>query len=351
MSIEKFTDDELVIRETGVNFRGQKTQIFSTPITPRENYSLLYGGKTPMWIPYNTDEMAATRIDCDPEDAARSPSGGIDGYGVEWIWVDVAGGAMVRPGAPKVPDITHWEDYITVPDPDSWDWEASYERNKHKFSPDKFTFVSTSSCLFERMIAVMDFAEAAMALIDDEQKESVHRFLRAITDVKKKFYKNCKKYYHADMVNFNDDWGSQRAEFFSYNTAREMLFPYVKELGDYVHSLGMYFDLHSCGFVESLVPLFVEEGFNSWGGQPMNDKSRLKKEYGDKMLFTFNVPLTDESTNEDVDRILDGLFADMGEDNRVLIACPVENAYFRKQLYARSRMNYDRLVAEGKAVL
>ena len=351
MSIEKFTTDELAIRETGVNFRGGKTQIFTTPITPRENYTRLYTGKTPMWIPYNTDELAATRIDCDPEDAARSPSGGIDGYGVEWVWVDVAGGAMVRPGTPKVPDITHWEDYLTVPDPDSWDWEGSYERNKHKFSPDKLTFVSTSSCLFERLIAVMDFGEAALALIDEDQKESVHRFLRAVTDVKKRFYYNVKKWYHADIVNFNDDWGSQRAEFFSYDTAREMLFPYVKELGDYVHSLGMYFDLHCCGFVENFVPLFIEEGFNSWGGQPMNDKSRLKKQYGDQLIFTFDVPLTKTSTNADVDRILDQLFADMGADNRVLINCHVENAYFREQLYARSRRNYDRLVAEGKAIL
>lgn len=351
MRLKIFTTDELVISETGINFRGAKTQIFTTPITPRENYTRLYTGKTPMWIPYNTDEMAATRIDCDPEDAARSPSGGIDGYGVEWIWVEVAGGAMVRPGTPKVPDITQWEKYITVPDPDSWDWEGSYERNKHKFSPDKFTFVSTSSCLFERLIAVMDFAEAALALIDEDQQESVHRFLRAVTEVKKRFYFNVKKWYHADIVNFNDDWGSQRAEFFSYKTAREMLFPYVKELGDYVHSLGMYFDLHCCGFVESFVPLFIEEGFNSWGGQPMNDKPKLKRMYGDKLLFTFDVPLTDKSTNADVDRILDQLFSDLGADNRVLINCLVENAYFREQLYARSRQNYDRMVSEGKAIL
>ena len=63
MSLERFTADELRISEAGINFRGAKTQIFTPPITPRENYTRLYTGKTPMWIPYNTDEMAATRID------------------------------------------------------------------------------------------------------------------------------------------------------------------------------------------------------------------------------------------------------------------------------------------------
>jgi hypothetical protein len=39
------------------------------------------------------------------------------------------------------------------------------------------------------------------------------------------FTENVKKWFNADIVNFNDDWGSQRAEFFSVDTAREMLLP------------------------------------------------------------------------------------------------------------------------------
>ena len=351
MSMEKYTPDELAISDTTKDHRGNTVQLFTHPITPKENYLRLYQGKTPMWIPFNSDEHNMIRIDCDPENQARSPSGGIDGYGVEWVWVAAANGAMVKPGAPKVADIEEWEKYITIPDPDTWDWEGCYERNKHLLNPDRLTMIGTSSCMFERLIAVMDFAEAAVALIDDDQKEAVHRFFRAVTDSRKKFYYHCKKWFNADIANFNDDWGSQRAEFFSYDTAREMLFPYVKEVGDYVHSLGMYFDLHCCGFVESFVPLFIEEGFNSWGGQPMNDKFKLKNMYGDKMVFTHGFDLPDNATHADIDAAVAEFMSGIGADNRVLFFTHMNDQYLRERLYEESRKNYDRLLAEGKAIL
>ena len=221
-----------------------KPERYNTPITPRENMLRLYQGKTPMWIP-SPWEAASIKVDCDPENVARSPSGGVDGYGVEWIFVKTAGGAMVKPGNPKVPDISEWEKYITVPDPETWDWAGAYEKQKDALAdPTLFTTVTFGSCLFERLIAVMDFENAAMALVDDDQKEGVHRFLRAVTDYRKKYYTLVKKWFDPDGVNFNDDWGSQRAEFFSRETAAEMLVPYVKESVACAHDLGMYVDLH-----------------------------------------------------------------------------------------------------------
>jgi len=352
MSLEKFTPDELTVKGTCPSRSGPPIDVFSTPITPRENALRLYQGKTPMWAPFSMGEHSMLMLDCDPENQARSPQGGIDGYGVEWVFVDVVGGAMVKPGAPKVPDINEWEKYVTIPDPDEWDWEGCYERNKDKLSPDRLTSIAVPGCLFERLIAVMDFQYAAVALIDDEQKEGVHRFFRAVTQVHKKFYKNCKMWFNADIVNFNDDWGSQRAEFFSVETAREMLLPYTKELGDYVHSLGMYWDLHCCGFVEHFVPLFIEEGMNSWGGQPLNDKWKLKQMYGDKLIFTDGPKVAPDASEEEMDAAVADFMKKSGADNRVLVDMGKDGGpKLRAKLYEASRRNYDRLVAEGKAIL
>ena len=238
MSLDHFTEDELEVTGTLAGF--MKPERYNTPITPRDNMLRLYEGKTPMWIP-SPWEAASIKVDCDPENVARSPSGGVDGYGVEWIFVKTAGGAMVKPGNPKVPDISEWEKYITVPDPETWDWAGAYEKQKDALAdPTLFTTVTFGSCLFERLIAVMDFENAAMALVDDDQKEGVHRFLRAVTDYRKKYYTLVKKWFDPDGVNFNDDWGSQRAEFFSRETAAEMLVPYVKESVACAHDLGMY---------------------------------------------------------------------------------------------------------------
>ena len=187
-----------------------------------------------------------------------------------------------------------------------------------------------------------------MALIDDEQKDAVHRFLRKVTDVHKKFYTLAKKWFDADIVNFNDDWGSQRAEFFSEETCREMLLPYVKELVDHVHSLGMYWDLHCCGFVEGFVPLFIEAGEDSWGGQPLNDKWKLKQMYGDKFIFTDSPKVAPNATDEELDAAVADFMQKSGADNRILL--DVREPRLRKKMYEATRKNYDRLVAEGKAI-
>ncbi len=349
----KYSPEELTVRETLPALFGPPVDIFTTPITPKENMLRLYEGKTPMWIPYPTADNNMLMLDCDPENQARSPGGGgPDGWGVEWVFVDVVGGAMVKPGNPKVLDINHWEDYVTPPDPDTWDWAGCYERNKDKLRPDRAICVNVPGCLFERLIAVMDFDNAIVALIDDEQKEAVHRFFRVVTDIHKKFYTLCKKWFNPDIVNFNDDWGSQRAEFFSVPTVREMLLPYVKELGDHVHSLGMYFDLHCCGKVENFVPLFIEAGENSWGGQPINDKYALKQKYGDKFIFTHGPQIKEGASEAEIDEAVAYFMQTCGSDNRILLdPGSYEPALVRKKVYEASRKNFDRLVAEGKAIL
>ena len=349
MSMQAFTTDELEVRKTIPARRGKVMEFFKTPISSRENILRMYEGKTPMWLPF-TDEMQNLKPDCDPENVARgSKTGGVDGWGVEWVWEGM--GAMVRPGAPKVPDITRWEDYVTPPDPDTWDWAGCRERLEKTLDPDRALWFTTGSCLFERLIAVMDFMPAAMALIDEEQQEGVHRFFRAITDLRKKYYTQVKRWFAPDVANFNDDWGSQRAEFFSVETAEEMLVPYVKEMGETVHALGMRFDLHCCGFVENFVPLFIEEGFDSWGGQPLNDKAKLKRMYGDRMIFTHGLDLPESASEAEIEEAVAAFMADIGADNRLFYSDMVADPRVQRALYVASRKNFDRLVAEGKAIL
>ncbi len=349
MSILAFSNDELAVRRT-VSVRGKPLAFFRTPISSRENIRRLYEGKTPLWIPF-TNEMVNLKPDCDPENVARSPGagGGVDGWGVEWVWEGM--GAMVRPGNPKVPDITRWEDCVTPPDPDAWDWAGCRERMEKLLDPDRALWFTTGSCLFERLIAVMDFENAAMALVDDEQKESVHRFFRAVTASRKKYYAQVKRWFDPYVANFNDDWGSQRAEFFSVETAKEMLVPYVKELGETVHSLGMRFDLHCCGFVEHFVPLFLEEGFDSWGGQKLNDKAKLKRLYGDRMIFTHGLFLPESAGEADIDAAVAAFMAGIGEDNRLFYSDSGADPRIQRAMYIASRKNFDRLVAEGRAIL
>lgn len=309
-----------------------------------------------MWAPFAFGDTNMIMAMCDPENKARSnpPSGrGVDGYGIEWEWVESAGGAMVRPGKPVIKDINHFEDYVTIPDPDTWDWQGYYEEVKDTLDPDMANFYASPGCLFERLIACMNFENAIVALIDEDQKEGVHRFFRTVTDVHKKTYTNAKKWFNIDIANFNDDWGSQRAQFFSTATAKEMLYPYVKELVDHVHSLGMYWDDHCCGFVEPLVePMMIESGMDSWGGQPLNNKRKLKEQFGDRFIFTNGIySLREDASEQEIDEAVKDFFENEGADNRILVEVMGGPPSLRAKLYEASRKNYDRLVKEGKAIL
>ncbi len=106
--------------------------------------------------------------------------GGIDGYGVEWMYVDVVGGAMVKPGSPKCPDITEWEKYVAYPTRTAGTGRAALSATGKKLSPERCTYIAVPGCLFERLIAILDFQNAALALIDDEQKDAVHRFFKTV---------------------------------------------------------------------------------------------------------------------------------------------------------------------------
>ena len=268
------------------------------PMTPREHYLRMMKGEKPLWMPTGYDfvgilpriipDNVARAFVMEAEVFPKDKVGGLDFFGVEWEYIPKAGGSMVRGGNPKIPDICEWEKYITFPDLKALDWEGSVEANKSLLEGERVVETTIMNGLFERLISFMDFSEAAIALIDEDEKEGVHRLFSRLCDFYEEEIFLFKKYYNIDQVVFHDDWGSQRAPFFSADTCREMLVPYLKRLVDYAHSLGIIFELHSCGKNEPLVPCMIEAGVDVWKPQAMNDFELLDREYGDKIVIGRN---------------------------------------------------------------
>ncbi len=293
-----FTTDKLVITGVLPHFMtGEATQKkYSTPITPRENYLAPYRGEMPLWIPLYSDmQMMAPRIN--PDNVVRAIIGGdvpltqdelvggIDMFGVEWTYVPVASGSMVAGGNPLLEDANDWEKVITFPDLDTWDWESSAAAMAPYRDYDRLQACTVLNGLYERLISFMDFENAVVALIDEDQKDAVHALLDRLTVFYDDLLDRYKKHYDFDMISMHDDWGSQRAPFFSSDTCREMILPYLKRVVESAHSRGMFFDLHSCGKIESHVPLMIEAGVDSWTPQDVNDKPLLHEMYGDRILI------------------------------------------------------------------
>jgi len=267
------------------------------PISPRENLTLVYSRKKPEWIPVTSDTIyIAPRVDPDniarcfvyeaiplkPEEMTGSP----DRHGIEWVYVPVTGGSMVRPGNPILKNANDWEKVVSFPDVDKWDWEGSKEANKDYIKPDLFISFTILTGFFERLISFMDFENAAIALIDEDQKTAVHGLFQELVKLYNKMIDKYVYAYKANLVSLHDDWGSQRSPFFSLETVMEMIVPYIKQVVDHCHEVGIFYSQHSCGKNEPLVPAYIATGADNWGSQSINDMESVYDSYGDKIILS-----------------------------------------------------------------
>jgi len=87
-----------------------------------------------------------------------------------------------------------------------------------------------------------------------------------------------------------DDSGTQRGEFISPDLWSEMIKPHYKKLCDWIHqNTRMKTFFHSCGSVYNLIPHFIDAGIDILNpvqiSASMMDPARLKREFGDRMIF------------------------------------------------------------------
>ena len=206
-------------------------------------------------------------------------------FGIEWVYVPVAGGSMVKPGNPLLKDANEWKEKLVWPDIDSWDWESS-AKNINLSSSDQFNMAWFLNGWFERLISFMDFDNAVVALIDEDQKDAVKELFDRLSDLYIRIIDKYLEYFPGiDGFCIHDDWGAQKDTFFSPDTAMEMIVPAMKKVTDYLHSKGLIAELHSCGMLEKQVPSIIAAGWDTWTPQAMNDTQKIYELYGDQIII------------------------------------------------------------------
>lgn len=86
------------------------------------------------------------------------------------------------------------------------------------------------------------------------------------------------------------DFGTQESTFCSPEQFRELWLPSYKRINDWIHAHTPWKTFkHSCGAVESFIPLFIEAGFDILNPVQVNAKGmdpvQLKKNYGKEIVF------------------------------------------------------------------
>lgn len=283
---------------------------YNRPITEKENMLRMLRGEMPLWVPNQTLDNNAIQPEIMPDAKARN-YGGIDWFGIEWEYEPLTKASMVKPGTRRLSDITKWKEEIIWPDLKAIDWKKDYEDNyKGRIDENRFSYFVIVNGLFERTADLTSFEDAFCALL--EEPEILTEFYDKLVDWHIELMKIARDIYHADMILFHDDMGTQISTFFSPNTFEELFLPQYQKITKAAHEMGMYIAMHSCGCIKTLIPSIIESGFDAWEGQDSaNDKKAIMDEYGEKLaqcaLYVIPATMSDEDAVADIHKKVDEL--------------------------------------------
>lgn len=348
-----FRPEELEVIEEYPSFIPQLPgrPAFNSPITQRENIQRFLRGEHPLWMPsfyefklFNPriipDNIARAMV-ADGEGPFRADSiYNKDYFGIEWEYVPSANGSMVRPGKPFLEDINDWEEKIVFPDLSKWDWEASAEKNKAYLNDRRAIHMTIFTGFFERLISFLDMENALLAMIDEDEQDAVKAFFDRLADFYEELITYWAKYYKPTFLWFHDDWGSQKAPLFSLATVREMVVPYLRRVVDKAHSLGIGFELHCCGNNAMLVPAMLEAGIDMWGGQPLNDKTAIYREFGKELKLGVEAPSIPPTASDQEAREAAMRFLDTYPENIYVCMSRDYDPRFYQIMYEETRKRY-----------
>lgn len=161
-------------------------------------------------------------------------------------------------------------------------------RDAKKFAAEKQRFFCWGGVApFEQMHPVCghEYMLMGMAMDPDWVKDMVNTFADlTIRHLEVLFAEEGKP----DGMFFYEDMGFKERPFMSPAMYREIMQPGHKKLFDYSHSVGCKVIVHSCGYVEPLVPGLIEAGMDCLQAMEVKagmDLPTLFSRFGDKIAF------------------------------------------------------------------
>ncbi len=104
-----------------------------------------------------------------------------------------------------------------------------------------------------------------------------------------------------DGIWFYEDMGFKEHSFMSPEMYRELIQPYHRKLIDFAHGLGLPVVMHSCGFVEALLPGMVEAGIDCLEAMEVKagmDLLRIHRNFGDRISLMGGLDIRPVGSND-----------------------------------------------------
>lgn len=209
-------------------------------------------------------------------------------------------GAILR--RHKLHDSTPEHVDFTIKERDGWEEKAkplltkidrrrvnfeNYRQEKERAASEKLFFLWAGVAPFEMMHPLCGHENMLMGMALDPEwvQDMVHCYVDlTINHLELLFAEEGKP----DAMFFYEDMGFKFRPFMSPDMYREIMQPGHKRLFDYSHDLGCKVIVHSCGYIEPLIPGLIEAGMDCLQAMEVKagmDLPTLYEKFGDKISF------------------------------------------------------------------
>ncbi len=188
-----------------------------------------------------------------------------------------------------VQDRAAWEGHIKphlTPDPRRIDFEAYRQARDRARARDRF-FAWSGVNVFEMLHPVCGHEHLLTGMLTDP--DWVHDMVRTYADLMLDLMEILfEREGLPDGIWFYEDMGFKQHPFMSPDMYREFIFPAHARSIAYAHGRGLPVIMHSCGYVEPLLPGMIEAGIDCLQVIEVKagmDLLRLYRDYGDALSF------------------------------------------------------------------
>ena len=195
-----------------------------------------------------------------------------------------------------------WETRIKpllTPDPRRINFEG-YRRTKEQCAKAGRFFVWSGVNVFESIHPVTGHVNMLMAMIDDPEwvLDMAMTYADLIIELQKMLFE---KEGWPDGIWYYEDMGYKGSPFMSPNFYRQMIQPAHEKTIKFAHDNGMPVIMHSCGYVEPLLPYMIEAGIDCLEVIEVKagmDLLKLHEQFGDRISFMGGIDVRTLYTND-----------------------------------------------------
>lgn len=195
-----------------------------------------------------------------------------------------------------------WQEYrpfLLQPDERRINFEE-YRKQRNLAKENNLFFCCSSANVFELMhpICGHEYMLMGMAIEPEWIEDMANVYADLLISLQEILFE---KEGYPDGYFYYDDLGYKLSPFMSPDFYKHFIMPFHKKTIDYAHSKGIKVIMHSCGFIEPLLPHMVETGIDCLQVIEIKagmDLLRIHKNYGEKIALMGGIDARVITTND-----------------------------------------------------